>query len=108
MPTRFAAQVLLTPAADAARAQNAFAALGFTLGAQVGGNFAVEADAAVFSAVFGVQLKPSHGGGVAVRDASGPLPGNQLPLQALPATLQGLVAAVLFTEPPEFGPGSFA
>ena len=112
MPDRFAAQVLLEPAADpaadGARAQRAFAALGFTPGALVGGNFAIEARAGVFGSVFGVTLRARAGGRVEVYDRAGHAVGGHLPLSGLPPSLQPLIAAVLFTEPPAFGPGSFA
>ncbi len=108
MTQHFAAQVLLQPAADAARAQRAFTALGFSLGALVGGSFAIEGDAALFNSVFGVEPHQRADGGVVLRSSKSPVTGGQLPLGALPATLQPLVSAVLFTEPPAFGPGSFS
>lgn len=105
---RFAAQVLLAAGATAdagARAQQAFAALGFTPGALVGGSFAIEADATAFAAVFGVRLRARSDGGVAVQGAPRRTAVGELPVTALPASLQPLVAHVLFTEPPAFGPG---
>jgi len=108
MTQRFAAQVLLADgvsAPEAARAQQAFAALGFGVGPLVGGSFSIEAAEDVFAAVFGVRVQQRSDGGVAVRDALRGTPAVELPCAVLPATLQPLLAHVLFTEPPAFGPG---
>lgn len=112
MTQRFAAQVVLATdaaATQAARAQQAFAALGFATGPVVGGSFSIEGDGDRFAAVFGVRLQARADGGVAVRGAPRGTAAGELPRSALPTTLQPLVAHVLFTEPPAFGPGgSFA
>lgn len=105
-----AAQVLLAQAAEAAevqRAVRAFNALGFECGPVVGGSFSVAADAFVFDTVFGVRLQAGASGGVQVKNVLGRSMGGQLPVSALPGSLRPLVSAVLFTEPPEFGPASY-
>lgn len=108
MPPTLAAQVLLAPDADAARAERAlqaFAALGFATGPVVGGSFSIEADRQVFADVFGVRVQARADGGVTLRGVPPAPPAGELPRAALPASLQSLVAHVLFTEPPAFGPG---
>jgi hypothetical protein len=111
MADRFAAQVLLAPGSDpaveGARALRAFTSYGFGTGTLWAGSFAIEGDAAVFRSVFGVTLVRRPDGGVTVHDGSGHPLGTQLPVAALPPSLQPLLAAVCFTEPPAFGPGSF-
>ncbi len=107
MSVRIAAQVVLAQGADAVaarRAQRAFGALGFAIGALVGGNFSIEAEASVFLAVFGVRVSARSDGSVSVGDCEGT--GGSLPLERLPSTLRPLVAHVLFTAPPAFGPGA--
>lgn len=104
----FAAQVVLAPGADATQAERAlqaFGALGFATGPVVGGSFSIEGDREGFAAVFGVRVQARADGGVALRGAPRGTPAGELPRAALPATLQPLVAHVLFTEPPAFGPG---
>ena len=107
----FSAQVVLQPSAAAAhapahiqRVQQAFSALGFKAGPFVGNSFAIEADADVFRATFGAALARRADGGVAV-DGSTPAAQGLL-LRKLSASLQPLVAAVVFSEPPAFGPGA--
>lgn len=95
-----------------AHAREAFAALGFTVGAPAPLGFAITAAAATFERVFGVQLvalgDPDEGvgGGVGVRAEAGP-PRSELPLTALPVPLAARLEAVVFAPPPEFGPGAF-
>ena len=111
MTQRFAAQVALAPGAAATQAERvvqAFAALGFATGPVVGGSFSIEGDGDRFKTVFGVRVQARADGGVALRGAPRGTPAGELPLAVLPATLQPLVAHVLFTEPPGFGPGGFA
>lgn len=107
---RYAAQVLLSDAGAAAgaaeRAMRAFSALGFDVGPCVGASFSIEAQAARFRTVFAATLQSRPDGGVTVRDARGRALDAGLPVGALAASLQPLVAAVVFTEPPAFGPGT--
>ena len=98
----------LLPNADAAaRIARAFAALGFAPGPLVGNSFSIEAGAQVFRQVFGVLLRVGADGRVydaAPRDASTAAL-TSLPVDRLPATLRAQVQAVVFSEPPAFGPG---
>lgn len=98
------AQVVLAPAAPSQRVQDAFSALGFAVGPFVGNSFSVAGSADDFHAVFGVRLAKRSDGGVMVDDR--PPAESGLPLQRLPASLRPLVSAVLFSEPPAFGPGA--
>jgi hypothetical protein len=105
----FSAQVALKlPASNAGasieRAQRAFAGMGFEIGHLVGNSFAITATAPDFRHAFGVALAQRPNGGVNVD--GGPCPQDGLPLQGLPDSLRALVQAVLFSEPPAFGPGA--
>ncbi|MDP2008113.1 MAG: hypothetical protein Q8K45_20785 [Rubrivivax sp.] len=101
---RHAAQLVLAPGASARRVQDALAALGFMVGPCVGNSFSIEAPADDFHTVFGVRLAQRSDGGVTV---DGQPPAERgLPLQRLPASLRPLVTAVVFSEPPAFGPGA--
>jgi hypothetical protein len=104
--TAFSAQVVLDlPAEDgAARAQRAFVGLGFETGYWLGNSFAITGKAADFRSTFGVALALRPDGGVNV-DGARQAP-NGLPLQGLPQSLRPLVQAVVFSEPPAFGPGA--
>jgi hypothetical protein len=91
-PARITAATLgeVVPARDVAeRVQGEFAALGFRVGPLVGNNFSITAPAATFEQVF--------------QGAAGQT-GLELPLEALPASVQPAVQAVTFTPPPAFGP----
>ena len=95
---------------DAERAVSAFSALGFTIGPVVGNSFSIEADAQVFRQVFGVSLTVERDGTVHAkgtkRSQDSPKPLSSLPVEKLPSTLRTLVQAVVFSEPPAFGPGT--
>ena len=91
-----------TESAD--RALRAFKALGFKTGPCVGNSFNIEGSKALFKTHFDVSLKPRADGGVDFEGPAGTDSGS-LPLAALPATLRPQLKAVLFTEPPAFGPG---
>jgi hypothetical protein len=95
---------LRPPAESVDRALRAFRALGFKTGPCVGNSFSIEGSKALYKTHFGVRVKPRDDGGVSFEVQAGSAPGS-LPLQALPATLRQQVQAVLFTEPPAFGPG---
>lgn len=105
----FSAQMVLQlPAHDAGavveRAQRALAGLGFEIGYLVDNNFSITGTATDFWDVFGVQLAQRPDGGVNVNGSK--CPENGLPLKGLPDSLRPLVQAVLFSEPPAFGPGA--
>lgn len=95
----------LRPSAESAdRALRAFKALGFETGPCVGNSFSIEGSRVLFKTHFDVRLRPRADGGMDFEGPTGTAPGS-LPLQGLPATLQQQLQAVLFTEPPAFGPG---
>lgn len=104
----FSAQVVLHPGlteGEVARVLQAFLALGFQTGPVVGENFSIEGSGDRFTSVFSVRLKALPSGGVAILGAPTGTPKDELPLTALPVSLQSLVGHVLFTDPPAFGPG---
>jgi hypothetical protein len=110
---RFAALVILAhpaavaPATDTVdRARRAFSALGFEVGGCVGDSFSIEGIDDAFHAVFGVRLHCRPDGAVTIGDGSRQSSQDGLPLAPLPATLRPLVSAVVFSDPPAFGPGT--
>lgn len=100
----------LPDATLADRVVTAFQALGFTCGEVVGGSFSIEAAPSVFQQVFGVSPQPGPDGRMherprrGLRAAAKPL--SELPIDKLPQPLRPLVKAVVFSEPPAFGPGT--
>jgi hypothetical protein len=96
--------VLLDAAQSAARAQSAFQAMGFAVGPCVGTSFSIEASPEVFKQVFDATLA-QRTDGVMLVDGQ-PAPAHGLSLQHLPASCRSLISAVLFSEPPAFGPTS--
>lgn len=83
-----------------------FAQAGFTTGAFFANTFSITADAKKFEEYFGVKLLSTPQSGVEVM-TEGESGSSNLPLTKLPATLSQQVEAVLFTTPPDFGPGSY-
>jgi len=86
------------------RLVTAFRGLGFTCGEVVGNSFSIEAAPGVFREIFGVSPQLASDGRVHERAAGKPL--SDLPVDKLPKTLRPLVKAVIFSEPPAFGPGT--
>jgi hypothetical protein len=109
--TPFSAQVLLAHSAATGRTpqatervRNAFVALDFEVGPCVGDSFAITGPAQQFRTIFGVKLSTARGGGVVVDER--PAEEAGLPLHRLSLSLQPEVSAVVFSEPPAFGPGA--
>lgn len=94
----------------AERVMTAFRALGFACGEVVGDSFSIEAAPSVFEQVFGVSPQVDPDGRVRERAKKGvstaAKPLSDLPADKLPETLRPLVKAVIFSEPPAFGPGT--
>jgi hypothetical protein len=91
------------PDPDAAtRAERFFRDAGFEVVAPFGASFSIVGPKAQFERIFGTPLVESGGG---VRTADGTL---ELPLEPLPPDVAGLLQAVTFTPPPDFGPTSYA
>jgi len=91
------AQVILKPSAlhDAPSVVAAFRHAGFSVGPLVANNFSITAPVSLFETHFGVA--PAQG----TRARQQP----ELPLDALPPIARNAVEAVVFTKPPDFGPG---
>ncbi|MEA2904738.1 MAG: hypothetical protein QOI12_2125 [Alphaproteobacteria bacterium] len=91
------AQVVLKPdaLADAPSVLQAFRDAGFTTGPLIANNFSIEAPAPLFDKYFGdAAARASHAKGT-----------TELPLDALPPASRDAIEAVVFTRPPDFGPG---
>jgi hypothetical protein len=118
----WAAQVVLTPAVDpqaqiaanigallpprerSERVKLAFGALGFRTGPVVGNSFSIEGDRGLFERTFHTRLSRDERGSVSIEHAA-PSEPTSLPLDRLPKELREALAAVLFSQPPAFGPG---
>ncbi len=86
------------------RARMAFEAVGVRALPGAGHAFSIEAPTGTFEATFHVRLAARDDGGMRVLAPGGTvLP--SLPLDPLPASLRAQLQAVLFSEPPAFGPG---
>ena len=90
-----------TPSAETvARVAGKLDDLGFTIGGCVGNSFSITGPARLFESSFHTRLRET-GGGVQFADG-----GWELAAEKIPAALQAQVAAVTFTPPPDFGPGT--
>ena len=91
------------PAPEAvAQALEGFRESGFQVGNAVGNSFSITAPAGTFRRVFGTPVHRTARGGLATPE------GETLRLEKLPGSLSGLLAAVTFVPPPDFGPTSFS
>ncbi len=91
------AQVILKPAVlqDAFSVVDMFRRAGFIAGPLVANNFSITAPAPLFEKYFGA----------ASEQASSARQQSELPLDGLPPETRNAVEAVVFTKPPDFGPG---
>lgn len=97
------AQVVLKDPARGQQAASEFRRLGFDVGNLVGTSFAVTAPRSRFQAQFGTEVVSDGRGSWRGKDGEG----YELPVQALPDPLRGLVDVVTFTPAPDFGPTSW-
>ena len=88
------------PSPDAARrVSHALEAFGFSVGPMVGNSFSITGPPELFERYFRAKV---------AKRAGRRLPEDlEIPLGALPKDIAGDVAAVTFSPPPDFGPGSF-
>jgi len=95
------------PAPEAAALARAeFQRLGFEVTAPLGISFSVTAAVGTFEETFAARLEPTAAGGLECLAPDGSR-GLELPLDALPPALRGVLHAVTFTPPPDFGPTDF-
>lgn len=99
------ADELRAPQALVDTVSGAFRNLGFQTHRAVGNSFAIDAPRSTFERVFAAKLSVGADGAVTVAGAGGRRGAFELPLQALPRDLRRAVRAVMFSEPPAFGPG---
>lgn len=92
--------------ASVLQAQTQFHTLGFQVSPLVGISFSITAAQSVFERTFRVTLQRNERGGVEVVNKNRSA-GYELPLNKLPRELQGLISAVTFSPPPDFGPQEF-
>lgn len=99
--TRGAAQ----PDAQEAEIKRAFESKGFRTGPVVGASFSIEGSAKLFRDTFGVDMTYGADGSVRQK-GKGTRPVEDLPLSKLPQALRRNLKSVLFSSPPDFGPGN--
>jgi hypothetical protein len=85
-------------------ARSALTEAGFEVGNVVANSFSITAPAATFEKVFGARIRrdPQRG---AVTEA-GQAGALELPLKKLEREVAGVIEAVTFSPPPDFGPGN--
>ena len=85
-------------------ARSALTEAGFEVGNVVANSFSITAPAATFEKVFGARIRrdPQRG---AVKEA-GQAGTLELPLKKLEREVAGVIEAVTFSPPPDFGPGN--
>ena len=91
-------QILPSPNA-AALARDSFAAAGFEVGNLVGNSFSITGPLALFNKHFKTSI--------AAPSRERRMARLELPSSALPRRVAGVVQAVTFTPPPDFGPTSY-
>ena len=75
-------------------------AMGFEVGKCVGNSISITGTAELFESCFRTKLRET-GGGVQFADK-----GNELAAEKFPHSLRAQIAAITFTPPPDFGPGT--
>lgn len=106
-PKLTSAQVVLHATATNDQQQEAvkeFAHAGFTTGKLFANSFAITAPVELFEKYFQIKLESTPEGGTQVSAKGQPASFN-LPVNVLPANITNQVKAILFTKPPDFGPG---
>ncbi len=86
-----------------ARATQAIAAAGFEVTPVYGNSFSITAPIATFEQFFQTRLRVGQRGDVQAMSGREKA-SYELPLEAIPSAMKGLIDAVTFTPPPEFGP----
>jgi len=75
--------------------------MGFTVGECIGNSFSITGPVRLFESRFKTRLRvPGKGGPRFAED------GYELAPKKIPLGLQGQIAAITFTSPPDFGPGA--
>ena len=95
------------PAPEAvARVSQVLIDMGFDVAELVGISFSISASVSTFEKIFEIKLLQEDDGGIKVVKIDGST-GYELPMDALPESIAGLVVALTFTPPPDFGPTNF-
>lgn len=97
---------LLPTAEDVKLATKVFRDLGFKVGDVVGTSFSISASAGIFEKVFNIKIVGDAQKGIQCKWKDNSVK-DHLPLSALPKDASGLVKAIVFTPPPDFGPGNY-
>ena len=84
-----------------------FKSAGFDVGNPAGNSFSITAPAEVFERTFKARVAFGRRGGIRIA-GRGRKQGVELPLDALPEDLAGMLEAITFVEPPDFGPTKFS
>lgn len=93
------------PSQEAVRvARSALAEAGFEVGNVVANSFSITAPAATFEKVFGARIGRGAQRGTPEVGQAGAL---ELPLKKLSREVAGVIEAVTFSPPPDFGPDNY-
>jgi hypothetical protein len=84
-------------------ARSALTEAGFEVGNVVANSFSITAPTATFEKVFGARIRRDPQRGVTEAGQGGTL---ELPLKKLGRDVAGVIEAVTFSPPPDFGPGN--
>jgi hypothetical protein len=100
------AQVVIraSSAADAQAVMQEFKRAGFDLGPLFANSFSITAESKRFETYFKATLQSSSGEGIAVKTNEDSVR-SDLPLDALPPSVRELIEVIVFSKPPDFGPG---
>lgn len=79
----------------------ALKAMGFTVGNCVGNSLSITGTAGQFADAFHTKIQATEKGGMKFADG-----GRELPSGKIPAPMRKQIAAITFTAPPDFGPGT--
>lgn len=97
---------IMPSAEDSKKAKKAFADLGFEVDAGFANSFSITGDKKLFEKTFDTKISQNEKQAVKARGEND-AETSELPLGNLPNELKKTVEAITFTEPPDFGPGSF-
>jgi hypothetical protein len=97
-----------TPSAETvARVRETFLASGFEVGDLVGNSVSISGPVRLFEAVFRTPVQQSKPGVIQFLNAEQSA-NYELAPEKIPRDLRGLIVAITFTPPPDFGPTSFS
>jgi len=98
------AQVVIGSAADATAVMEEFKRAGFEVGPLFGNSFSITAEASKFESYFNATLELSSREAITVRTKENSIR-SDLPLDSVSEGVRDKITAIVFSRPPDFGPG---